>query len=252
MMRNLRLALAFLTRIPLTPAEPITFPTPAIGVWFPVAGLVIGGLVGGVYWLSVQVLPTTSSAVIAVSFGVMLTGGFHEDGLADTFDALGGGQDRESVLRIFKDSRLGTFGVAALILSLLLKVTLLGTLGATAGLFTVMAAHALARGVTAATMGFAAPATTGLGTSLMAGFTRVHAIGVGALGTAIGAALIGLPALIALAMTVAIAVMLVRWATGKAGGVTGDVLGAIEQFGEISVLVAVVAMVDQWSVPWWN
>ena len=251
-MRNLRLALAFLTRIPLTPAEPITFPSPAIGVWFPVAGLVIGGLVGGVYWLAAQVLPTTSSAVIAIAFGVMLTGGFHEDGLADTFDALGGGQDRESVLRIFKDSRLGTFGVAALILSLLLKVTLLGTLGATAGLFILMAAHALGRGITAATMGFAAPATTGLGTSLMTGFTRVHAIGVGALGLAIGASLVGAIAVVGLVLTVVIAAMLVRWSTGKAGGVTGDVLGAIEQFGELAVLAAAVAFVDQWSVPWWS
>lgn len=250
-MRNLRLALAFLTRVPLTPAGPITFPSPAIGVWFPVAGLVIGGLVGSVYWLAAQVLPTTSSAVLAIAVGVMLTGGFHEDGLADTFDALGGGHDRDDVLRIFKDSRLGTFGVAALVLSLLLKVTLLGSLDATAGLFTIAAAHTLGRGVTAASMGFAVPATTGLGTSLMTGFTQTHAIAVGLLGIAISAALIGVPALIGFALTVVAAMLLVRWATGKAGGVTGDVLGAIEQFGEMAVLIAVVATADQWSVPWW-
>jgi cobalamin synthase len=52
-------------------------------------------------------------------------------------------------------------------------------------------------------------------------------------------------------LTVIIGAMLVRWATTKAGGVTGDVLGAIEQFGEISVLAAVVATADHWSVPWW-
>lgn len=245
------MALAFLTRIPLTPSEPVAFPTPAIGVWFPVAGAFIGTLVGGVFWLSAQLLPTSSAAILAIGFGALITGGFHEDGLADTFDALGGGRDKESVLRIFKDSRLGTFGVAALILSILLRVTLLGNLEATAGFFALIAAHALGRGVTAATMGFAAPATVGLGTSLMTGFTKGHTVGVGALGLALGSVVLGLPALIAFGLTGLAAAMLVRWATGKAGGVTGDVLGAIEQSGEMSVLVAVVATMDSWNVPWW-
>jgi adenosylcobinamide-GDP ribazoletransferase len=250
-MRNLRMALAFLTRIPLTPSDLDGFPAPAIGMWFPIAGLVIGGLVGGVYWLAAELLPTISAAVLAIGFGILVTGGFHEDGLADTFDALGGGQDRDSVLRIFKDSRLGTFGVAALIVSILLRVTLLGSLGGTAGLVTLIAAHGLGRGVTAATMGFVSPATAGLGTSLMSGFTRLHAIAVGAIGLAIGVLLLELAGAIGFALTVIAATMLVRWATTKAGGVTGDVLGAIEQFGEMSVLAAVVATADHWSIPWW-
>lgn len=250
-MRNLRMALAFLTRIPLTPSEPVEFPVPAIGVWFPIAGIVIGGLVGSVYWLGAEFLPTLPAAVIAIGFGVLITGGFHEDGLADTFDALGGGLDREAVLRIFKDSRLGTFGVAALCLSIVLRVTLLGSLGATAGLLTLIAAHGLGRGVTAATMAFSSPATSGLGTSLMTGFTRHHAIATGALGLAIGMLLLGLAGLVGFVLTVAAAVLLVRWATTKAGGVTGDVLGAIEQFGEVSVLVAAVAAIGHWSIPWW-
>ena len=251
-MRNLRLALAFLTRIPLSPSEPIAFNAPAIGVWFPVAGLFVGGLVGGVYWLSAQLLPAAPSAVLAIASGVLVTGGFHEDGLADTFDALGGGRDREAALRIFKDSRLGTYGVAALILSILLRVALLGSLEATTGLFAVIVAHSLARGVTAATMGFAAPAAAGLGTSLMSGFTRSHAIAAGAVGLAFGVLIVGLPAVIGCALAAVTAIALVRWATGRMGGITGDVLGAIEQFGEVAVLAAVVATVDQWNIPWWT
>jgi adenosylcobinamide-GDP ribazoletransferase len=251
-MRNLRMALAFLTRIPLTPSEPVAFPVPAIGVWFPIAGLVIGGLVGGVYWLAAELIPTVPAAVIAIGFGILITGGFHEDGLADTFDALGGGSDREAALRIFKDSRLGTFGVAALGLSILLRVTLLGSLEQTAGLVTLVAAHGLGRGVTAATMGFASPATTGLGTSLMSGFTRGHAYAVAAIGLGIGMLLLGLAGLVGFLLTIIAAVMMVRWATHKAGGVTGDVLGSIEQFGEIAVLVAAVAAIGHWSIPWWR
>jgi len=250
-MRNLRMALAFLTRIPLTPSGPVVFPAPAIAVWFPIAGLVIGGLVGSIYWVAVQFLPTLPAAVLAVGCGILVTGAFHDDGLADTFDALGGGRDQESVLRIFKDSRLGTFGVAALSLSILLRVTLLGSLDGTAGFFTLVAAHGLGRGVTAATMGFASPATSGLGTSLMTGFTRRHAAAAGVLALGIGGLLLGLPGVIGFVITVAAAAILVRWATSKAGGITGDVLGAIEQFGEMSVLLAAAAAIDHWSIPWW-
>ncbi|GMQ94063.1 MAG: adenosylcobinamide-GDP ribazoletransferase [Acidimicrobiia bacterium] len=251
-MRNLRMALAFLTRIPLTPSEPVTLPASAIALWFPIAGLVIGGLVGGVYWLAIQLLPAFPAAVIAIGFGVLITGAFHEDGLADTFDALGGGSDRDAVLRIFKDSSLGTFGVAALGLSILLRVSFLGALDGTAGLFTVMAAHGLGRGVAAATMGFASPAAAGLGGSFMSGFTRLHAIAVGTLGLAIGALLLGPPGVIAYLIATIAAVLMVRWATRKTGGITGDVLGAIEQLGEISVLVTAVATIDYWGIPWWN
>lgn len=251
-MRGLRMALAFLTRIPLTPSGRVTFCPPAIAAWFPVAGMVIGGLVGGIYWIAIQILPAFPAAAAAVGFGVLITGAFHEDGLADTFDALGGGKDREAVLRIFKDSRLGTFGVSALGLSILVRIGLLGALDGTAGLFTLIAGHGLARGIAAATMGFASPAAPGLGTSLMSGFTRHHAIAVGGLGFAIGILLLGPPGLIGFLLAVAAAVLLVMWATQRAGGITGDVLGAIEQFGEISVLVAAVAAIDHWSIPWWN
>lgn len=250
-MYNLRMALAFLTRIPLTPPVVMGFPAPAIGMWFPVAGLLIGGLIGSVYWLAVQVLPTTPAAVISIGFGVLVTGAFHEDGLADTFDALGGGLDREAVLHIFKDSRLGTYGVAALGFSILLRVTLLAALDGAAGLVTLVAAHGLARGVTAATMGFAAPATAGLGTSLMSGFSRRHSVVVGTLGLACGSLLLGVPGVIGFVVTGGTAVILVRWATRKAGGITGDVLGSIEQFGEIWVLAATVATIEYWGVPWW-
>jgi len=251
-MRNLRVVLAFLTRMPLTPSDPVVPSGPAIAVWFPIAGVVIGGLVGGVYWLAIQLLPSLPAAAIAIGLGVLITGAFHEDGLADTFDALGGDSDREAVFRIFKDPSLGTFGVAALSLSILLRVSSLSALDGTAGLFTLMAAHGLGRGIAAATMGFASPATAGLGGSFMSRVTRFHAVTAGTLGLAIGVLLLGPPGVIAYLMAAIAALIMVRWATQKVGGITGDVLGAIEQLGEISVLVAAAATIDRGIIPWWN
>ena len=99
--------------------------------YFPVAGSILGAACSIVYdSLSASVgLPPAASATIAVSFGLSLTGCFHEDGLADTFDGMGG-WSRSQVLKIMTDSRVGTFGVASLCMFLLLKVQLLGHLGA--------------------------------------------------------------------------------------------------------------------------
>lgn len=251
-MRSLRMALAFLTRVPLTPADGGSLPTTGVIVAFPIAGLLIGGLAGGSYWLAVQLLPTTPAAAIAVGVGMLVTGAFHEDGLADTFDALGGGRDRDAVFRIFKDSRLGTFGVAALVLSILLRVTSLAALDGLTGLVALTAAHGLARSIAAATMGVARPAGAGLGTSLMSGISRRHSVVIGTIGLAIGAILLGVAGVAGFVVAAAGAVILTRWATGKVGGVNGDVLGAIEQIGELAVLVAAAAAVGHWNVPWWG
>jgi len=99
--------------------------------YFPVAGSILGIMCSIVYdALSVSVgLPSAAAATIAVAFGLCLTGCFHEDGLADTFDGMGG-WSRSQVLKIMTDSRVGTFGVASLCLFLLLKAQLLGHLGA--------------------------------------------------------------------------------------------------------------------------
>ncbi len=250
-MRNLRMALAFLTRIPLTPTDGGNFSTTGVVLWFPIAGLLIGSLVGASYWIAAQLLPATPAAVVAIGIGIMITGAFHEDGLADTFDALGGGRDRDAALHIFKDSRLGTFGVVALIISILLRVTSLASLDALAGLLVLIAAHGLGRSIAAATMGFARPATAGLGTSLMSGVSRRHSVGLGAIGFAIGVLLLGPPGAIGFLGATVAAMILVRWANRTIGGINGDILGAIEQAGEIAVLLTAAATVDHWSIPWW-
>ena len=112
-MTELRLAWSFLTRLPggLDPEreEELGQAVP----WFPVVGLLLGLLVGVVFWFSALFFGSSLAAVFAVAASAILTGAFHEDGLADTCDSLGG-FGRERRLEIMRDSRVGTFGVPRL------------------------------------------------------------------------------------------------------------------------------------------
>ncbi|GAA3532591.1 adenosylcobinamide-GDP ribazoletransferase [Zobellella aerophila] len=127
--RLLLVAVQFLTRIPV-PALPGYHPD-----WlhqssrhFPAVGLLVGLLSAAVYWGLAQLYSPLVAAVGSTAFSIRLTGAFHEDGLADTCDGLGGGLTREQALTIMKDSRLGTYGTLGLVLALLLKVSLLASL----------------------------------------------------------------------------------------------------------------------------
>lgn len=113
--RDFLLAVGFFTRIPV-PDHP-NFSDQALArssIYFPAVGVGVGFLVVSCFWLANLALPTTISVLIALSFGFLVTGGFHEDGWADTFDGLGGAFDTERKLAIMTDSRLGTYGSLAL------------------------------------------------------------------------------------------------------------------------------------------
>lgn len=157
--RHFLLAVQFFTRIPVTGrlAEWVGF-SPAMlrasAAHFPGVGWVIGGLTALVFWGLVQVLPVQPAApwlaaVLSTAFSVWLTGAFHEDGLADTADGLGGSVSRERALDIMKDSRIGSYGAIALVLALITKVLLLGLLvqagGAQQAAWALFAAHVSSR-----------------------------------------------------------------------------------------------------------
>ena len=137
--RHYLLAVQFFTRIPVTGrlAEWVGY-SPAMlrasAAHFPGIGVVIGGAAAAVFALLLVLLPDTAftplvAAAVSTVATVWLTGGFHEDGLADVADGLGGSYDRERALDIMKDSRVGAFGAMALVLALLCKVALLALLG---------------------------------------------------------------------------------------------------------------------------
>jgi len=137
--RNYLLAVQFFTRIPVTGrlAQWVGYSPEmlrASAAHFPGIGVLIGGAAAGCFALLLVALPDTAfTALVAAALStvvtVWLTGGFHEDGLADVADGLGGSYDRDRALEIMKDSRVGAFGAMALVLALLCKVALLALLG---------------------------------------------------------------------------------------------------------------------------
>ena len=236
-------AVLFLTRVPVPWTVPgvdrrLARATP----WFPVVGLgvglagalgfVVGSDLGGA-WIG---------AIMAVAATVLLTGAFHEDGLADTFDGLGGSPDREGALVIMKDSRLGSYGALALMLTLLGRVAALAALGAQAPA-ALVGAHVLAR--------FSSlPLIRGLPYARDDGGTaRPFAGGVTDRGLAAATGFTALVTLLLLGgraagtwvVGAAILLILAAWFRRRLGGITGDALGAANQFVELGVYLVLLA-----------
>jgi len=239
-----RAAFTFLTRIPVGgfPYPPKTWAW--ITIWFPLIGLFLGGL-QALIWLGLADLSDPSRVIIAVGFGVSITGGFHEDGLSDSVDALGGAYDRENVLRILKDSRIGAFGGLALIFAIGLKVSLLVELGALAPIGFLLG-QSLSRALPVMQLGVQPyarredpksksrdVARSGVAQALIAGLWVVaiviagHQWGVSAVSLA-GA--LGAMALIGLIFGL--------YVHRRVGGLTGDFLGALQHLSELGILIA--------------
>ena len=156
--RHYLLAVQFFTRIPVTGqlADWVGY-SPAMlrasAAHFPGVGVLVGALLAAFTWALQTALPHNAyaplvAAVLGTAWGVLLTGAFHEDGLADVADGLGGTLDRERALIIMKDSRVGAFGAIAVVLALLSKVALLALLGAVSPLLLAGAlfmAHVVSR-----------------------------------------------------------------------------------------------------------
>ena len=101
MINDIKVAFAFLTRIPINHSPGVRIHKSA--AWFPLVGFITGSLSGGTYYLLSQVLPSLPAAVFAVLVSTLITGTFHLDGLADIFDGLVGGWNIEDRLKILKD-----------------------------------------------------------------------------------------------------------------------------------------------------
>ena len=250
--RDMWAGLMFLTRLPLPASARMAAPPSAASFWcFPLVGAVIGLMGGGVYGLAVLAnLGTVIAALLALAATLALTGALHEDGLADAADGLWGGHDAERRLAIMRDSRTGVFGAAALFFSLTLRAAALVALADPLLVLSVwVAVHGLSRGQMVGWAALFAPATS---TGLAAGFGRPPrsaglaalllglAVAVGCLGPALGWLWAGLACIFCLAG----GSLLMLVARRKLGGYTGDVLGAAQQVGEITLLLACTALLE--------
>jgi adenosylcobinamide-GDP ribazoletransferase len=238
---DLRASIAFLTRLPFARPASASGADIARAAWaFPIAGIAVG-LIGAVIYVLAHRLGLTAlpAALLAVTATLLATGCLHEDGLADTADGFGGGATRERKLEIMRDSRIGTYGVCALIISIALRASALAMLGSPAHVvMTLIAAHGAARATLPAFMYLVPPARSD-GLSYAAGRpTQEHTMIAGALGVLILAFFLG-PALgIIAVILLLIIIALMAWlSTSQIDGQTGDVLGALEQVSEIAILL---------------
>jgi adenosylcobinamide-GDP ribazoletransferase len=241
-------AVGFLTRLP-TPAlrefEPGWIGRSAR--WFSLVGQIVGVLAAAVFLAACQFWSGAAPAVLAVGAGVWITGAFHEDGLADTADGLGGGTTPEARLGIMKDSRIGTYGVLALILVIGLRIAALATMPGWRGAVALVAAHGFGRaaavtamamqpyvGAAATAKAGASPQEPGKANALFAGLVALwpftlmplHAASLSICLAAVAAAVVAL------------------FAQRLIGGRTGDTLGAVEQAAETAVLLGGAALLS--------
>lgn len=237
-------AAGLLTRLPLPPAGPAR-PFERSARAYPLVGLLVGVLAALAFAIFDGLgLEGWLAGFLTLGVTLLLTGALHEDGLADLADGFGGGRDRDEKLAILRDSRIGSYGVLALVLSLALRGLALGALAdeelAAAAL---VAAHSFSRGLLPVLMVWQ-PLARGDGLAVMTGHARGGdawtALAIGAV--VAWAALSFGAALLALVLGLVAVFAIGRLAERQIGGYTGDVLGALQQLLEILVLLIAVAL----------
>lgn len=243
-------ALQFLTRLPIRLRRAPDMA--AMVVWFPVAGAVIGATVGGVSAGMWELTPPLVAGALAVTVGLLVTGAFHEDGLGDIADAFGGGYTVERRLEIMKDSRHGTYGVAAMCASIVVRVVAIGSLPGPAVMFAAcVAAHVMARAIAVGLMASVPLAGhSGLGADYGRSTTPARGAVALLMGIAITALAVGWWVAPLLAAAVVVALAVGALARHKIGGISGDVLGACEQVAECACLVVLSGLATHHHL-WW-
>ena len=240
-----RLAVALLTRLPV---GRLPEPAPALpsASWaFPLCGAIVGTVLWAVIAAATSLgLPALTAALLGLAATALLTGALHEDGLADTADGFGGGTTRARKLEIMRDSRIGSYGVLALVLVIGLKATALAELAAHPALFPAcLALAALSRGAMAAALGLMRPAREdGMGHAASGPNPTPLAMLI-ALALTLPLALFApTAAAILLAATIAAGLALATLANRQIGGQTGDVLGALQQITELAGWLTLAAL----------
>jgi adenosylcobinamide-GDP ribazoletransferase len=243
MIRTFPLALTFLTICPW-PRLPLAAPRDLARsmFWFPWVGAILGLLYWGAFKVLVNVVPVMVASALLLSLTVITTRGLHLDGLADTLDGLGGGGGPETRLAIMKDSRLGAFGAVGLILALILKGAFFLGIAETGRetaliLFPVLSRWGMV--LLAALSPYARP-EGGLGQAMTEGVSANLAAGATLSALVLAVVIFGLRGAALMAGLGIIVLVSSRYFSQKLGGITGDVLGAVNELGEILVLAGVL------------
>jgi adenosylcobinamide-GDP ribazoletransferase len=239
-------ALGLLTRLPVPVDMDRATARGAAAAWaYPLAGTVVGAIAGGVGAIALwSALPAPIAAALVLASSVLVTGAMHEDGLADGADGLWGGWDKDRRLAIMKDSHIGTYGVLALVLGVIVRWSALTViLGSGDVILPLIATAALSRAPMVVVMSLLPNARDG---GLSAGVGRPSAPVAGiALALGLGIAVLALGAsAIGVAFSVgAVSLGMALIARAKIGGQTGDILGSVQQLSEIAALSVLAALI---------
>ena len=248
-----RAAVGFLTILPVSAKRA---PTGADRAWFPLVGLLLGAVLVGLDAAAREGLPAIAVGALLVAALLILTRALHTEGFLDCCDGLFGGYTHEDRLRILRDTHVGAFAViggAALIVT---KWSLLASTPDAARIGLLLVFPCLSRFGMLATMAvFPYARADGLGTSFQEG-GRWWQVAVGLVSAALAAGLfLGPGGLILFGVVTVVALGLGRWMTGKLGGMTGDAYGAVNELGEVSVLILGVALApvlsELFDAPFW-
>jgi adenosylcobinamide-GDP ribazoletransferase len=250
-MRQLELffiALAYFTRLPV-PGW-VAFAPEKLGQaarFLPLVGWVVAAIGAAVYWLAAQALPVDIAVVLSMAATVRVTGAFHEDGWADTCDGLGGGWNREQILKIMKDSRIGSYGAIGLVLMLLAKYLALADLAAEQDyplIAALLVAHPLSRLAAVSLMVVLdyARADDSAKSASVARRPTAAELGIATLGGILPLLLLNAgEALSVLVITAVVSVLAMRTFARRLGGYTGDCLGATQQVAELAIYLGILA-----------
>jgi adenosylcobinamide-GDP ribazoletransferase len=242
--RRTLIAIQFLTRLPVpgnlaTSEEELGHAS----AYFPLVGVIVGGGGAGVFLLAQYLFPLSTCVFLAILFTSFITNGFHEDGLADSFDGFGGGWTKDKTLEIMRDSRIGTYGSLALIFLILGKCNFLSSLQPGQIWRWLIVAHTASRWTIL-------PLCAALPYARAAGQGKLVAKQIGPGANVIGivtllltfALLSWKAAIIALVVTGLVTTLCGFYYRVRLQGITGDCLGATNQIAEVSLYLAAVVM----------
>ncbi|MCK0150932.1 adenosylcobinamide-GDP ribazoletransferase [Marivita sp. S6314] len=233
-------AVQFLTRLPVPKDLPFSEDLMLRATrYYPLVGGVIGVIGAAVLWAASLALPMAVAVLLSMAATIFATGAFHEDGMADAADGLGGGMTRDRALEIMRDSRIGTYGTVALGMVLALKATVLTSLAVSDAVVAVILAHIVSRAATVQIVSmdsYAREVGAKFVTPTVVPGAYRFAMLTGALTLLVGAVWFGIGAMLVAVAVAGVAAGVFRaMMLRKVQGYTGDCLGAIQQLSELGL-----------------
>ncbi|WP_372789223.1 adenosylcobinamide-GDP ribazoletransferase [Paraconexibacter sp.] len=237
-----RTAIAFLTRLRVGASGRLDAAAMSRAAqWFPAVGLIVGGALGGTRLLADLALDPVPATLLALLVAVLVTGGFHEDGLADIADAFGAHVSRERRLEILKDPRVGTYGALAIVFAIVFPLSVLAGLDGEHVLRAALVAHVLGRWSTLPHSAWWPPARPD-GSGTLVRVRRRGLVVPTAFSAAVALTVAGVgPGLLALGTAILLTAGLSTLLARTFGGVTGDAFGAVNKLVELGTYAVLSA-----------